>query len=481
MNNNYKKKLFLSVGFTLLLTLLLGTCGTCYAWQLPKSNIEPGPFITKYGGSMTTDQKNKFTNNMNRFLNETNFDTYLISIGGRGSSVDQSYIHGFNKSDINGNITNVNNLNYMSIPLQSNSGKAVYLTGNYSVVNISNGCYGLSGSQLRGHYIFWSNDLSTSVTGPHETTQILGPFQEPNYFTFTYPANSTAYQVNGLNETYYTITSGYQSYLGSIFDSAYVGKIDYQLGTWNGNSYSFSTYKNVYNYNRNGYFPTWASGTTTRDNNGRYTTYFYLDLLNQSNNVVILRITPRLSDLNTLYMYFYCFDGHTHVVSGIIYPNNTFSGDYIQQYNEQEQTNTITSQSNQNTQDLQDTLTDDSQVEDMQNEFFNSGDLMENVGFHPLENPFVEFLDTIIRGVQNTLLGTGNQTLDISFMGSTQRLHSEDFVLPNNALTTFIHLLCNGWFIFHLAKYGFELFHWINTGRLQNLVNEANMKTYFWF
>lgn len=476
-----KKKIITGLSSILLFTLLLGCFGTSYAWQLPKSNIEPGPFITKYGSSMTTSEKNTFTNNFNQFLNETNFDTYFIAISGQGSKVDQSYIMGFNKSDINGEIRNVNNLNYMSVPLNSNSGQRCGLQNSYRVSNISNISAGLSGSQFRGHYLFWSNDLSSTVTGPHETETILGPFQEPNYFTFTYPANSVGYQVNGLSETYYTVTSGYQTYLGSIYDSAYVGKIDYQLGSWNGNSYSFSTYKNVYNYNKNGYFPTWASGTTTRDNNGRYTTYFYLDLLNQNNNVVVLRISPLLSDLNTLYMYFYCFDGHTHVISGIIYPTNTFSGDYIQQYNQQEQINTITSQSNQNTQDLQDTITDDSKVDSMLEETLSGDKIINDIGFNFIVNPFEDIIKNTLIGFTNALLGSGNETINFSIYNHNYAIHSEDFTLPNGALKSFISLLCNAFVVYNICKYGFKLYEWINTGRIQNLVNEQNRHQYYLF
>ena len=444
---NKKKYLFATLCM-LLLTLLLGACGTCYAWQLPKSNIEPGPFITKYGASMTTDEKNKFTTYFNRFLSETSFDTYFIAISGRGSYINQSYIVGFNKSDINGNITNVNNLNYMSVPLNSNSGQRCSLQGSsYSVSNISNVNSALSGSQLRGKYLFWSNDLSSTVTGPHETETILGPFQEPNYFQFTYPANSTGYQVNGLQNTYYSINSGYQTYIGQIYDSAYVAKVEYQIGSWNGNSYSFTKFKTLYNYNNDGYFPTWASGTTTRDNNGRYTTYYYLDTQLNFNNIFIVRITPRLSDLNTLYTYFYCTDGHTNIVSGIIYPLNTFSGDYNQQYNQQQDTNNFIQQSQNNTDEIKDTITDDSQVQNNLDEFVSGDNLLNEFGYSPIENPFTSVIVDVCSDLKDVLLGSGNQTLNISWGGRTQYLHSEDFIFPDGILFTLIHLICNGFFI----------------------------------
>lgn len=445
------KKKFLILLSILSVMLFVGSFSSCYAWQLPKSNIEPGPFITKYGGSMTTDQKNKFTNNMNRFLSETNYDTYLISIGGRGSSVDQSYINGFNKSDINGNITNVNNLNYMSIPLQSNSGKAVYLTGNYSVVNISNGCYGLSGSQLRGKYIFWSNDLSDSVTGPHETSEILGPFQEPSYFVFTYPANSNAYTINGMNNTYYSITSGYQIYLGSLFDSSNTGFIEYRIGSWNGRNYQFNMWDTWFAYDRDGFFPAWAPATTTQ-NDGRYTTYLYFNTNNNNNNIFEFkfrnRLTEDLTNDEPIYAYFYCLNGNTNIVNGVIYPNNTFSGDYNQQYEQQQQNNNIIGSITDSINDLNNNNNENTDRIIDSISTFNSGDTsMINFGNEPgLTDPSSNFVTYLLNRITTIFLGDyTNSYLDIPFYSTTYRVRASQLYLPS-ALYTLISMIVLIWF-----------------------------------
>lgn len=321
---------------------------------------------------------------------------------------------------------------------------------------------------------------------PYQSVDIL-ILEEPNYFTFSYPSNSIGYNVNGLSNIFYSITSGYQIFIGSFYDSANLQSIDYQIGSWNGSNYIFSNFKNLYNYNRDGFFPSWSPGTSTQDNNGRYRTNLYFNTYNNDNNIFVYKFTSRFSNIEPLYAYFYCVNGYTNIISGVIFPSNTFSGDYNSIYDSQQNTNNIiggiTENQDNNTDKITDTLTDDSNVQNELGGFF-SGDadqFANKIGYNIVENPFISVVERVCRGVTNVILGTDQASLQIGFGGQNYILRSQDFILPDNAITTFIHLMCNGFLVWIIYKYGFKLFEWIREGRLNNLVNEANDHQYYWF
>ena len=152
--------------------------------------------------------------------------------------------------------------------------------------------------------------------------------------------------INGQSQwTYDVIDSIYNQPLGTIKDSLYVRKIRYRYGTWNGTTRTYvnGAWQTLYDYNRNGTLPTYFNGSTTHDSNYVYTTRIDLNTNGQDNNILQLEIISSDPDIHANKSgFYYIRDNHTALINGVIYPNNTFSGDYINEYNQQEQNNNIT-------------------------------------------------------------------------------------------------------------------------------------------
>lgn len=283
---------------------------------------------------------------------------------------------------------------------------------------------------------------------------------------------------------------GHDSEFGSIKDADNIDTIKYRIAYYNNGLGKFTDYGNwltYYDFNVDGVIWNKFPGAIT-NNNGVYTLRLLLNTTNYQNCLIQWQISPIDTDLVTLYGDFYLQNTKTKYgtiegdTSGTIYifPSTTFSGDYANEYNQQEQDN-INQENNDKIIDSINDINNDDQVDGMLSDFFNSGDLMNDIGYSPLENPFTSVILDILEQTTDVLLGDGNVTLDISFGGEEIILHSQDFNFPNSTLFTLIHLICNGFFIYGLYKYGFKLYEWINSGRLQNLVNEANDHQYYWF
>lgn len=173
----------------------------------------------------------------------------------------------------------------------------------------------------------------------------------------------------------------------------------------------------------------------------------------------------------------------SRVLTYIFLPENaTISGGTItdagsgDNYTNQDSTNDIINNINNSTNDINNTLTDTSEANDTINNFF-SGDadsFANSIGYSPIENPFVAIIRNTLTSLVNVFLGNGNVTLQISWAGENITLNSDDFTLPSGPIKTFIALICNGFLLWAIVKYGFVLYQWINSGRLQNMVNEVN-------
>lgn len=170
------------------------------------------------------------------------------------------------------------------------------------------------------------------------------------------------------------------------------------------------------------------------------------------------------------YTNFYIKNNNTVVSNGVINPSQTFSGDYKDKYDNdidnQEDVNNISEA-------IDDTVLDDSEVDNMLSEFNTSGDILDSLGYSPLENPFTTVILDVITQLTDVLLGSGNVTLDISAFDLEMVLHSESFVLPNGLIKIFVSLVSNGFMIWIIYKYGFKLYMEINTGKFKNLIDET--------
>lgn len=166
----------------------------------------------------------------------------------------------------------------------------------------------------------------------------------------------------------------------------------------------------------------------------------------------------------------YINDSHTVITNGVVDPNNTFSGDYKDEYDSiidnQQDVNNISEA-------IGDTILDDSEVDNMLSGFNTSGDILNTLGYSPIENPFSSVILRVIQALNDVLLGSGDVTLNLSAFELDMEINSSDFTLPNGLIKNFVSLVSNGFMIWVIYKYGFKLYMMINTGKFKNLIDET--------
>lgn len=488
---DYKKKFFLNLLFMLLLTLLLGSWSTCYAVE--KGQIQNLAY-------------NWYTN----YMNWTD-ETTRQFITAKDSGFD--------------NVSELFNSNYGIIATRYNSTEFyVYIVpNNYSTNNqqyISNNNYGWYIYEI-GWIRFTSNSISSlkrnSVTGGRHGSNIdvvytdfdiyngnnssssivynagyytpswfdlTGDYYSSMVWEFSPTSNSQTVTINGGNQwQYHAITGGWNIYLGSITDSEWVDKIQYRVGYWNNTLNQFSpvsssTYT-IYDYSKNG--PLYKYWTSTNNGN-TYTTGIYLDTYKYQNCVLQLVITSEVpNELTTIYYDYLITNSKTYINAGIFYPNLTFSGDYVQDYNNQTETN----QEQDNTDNIIDSINDindDSQVDDILDGYFSGdyNDMANQWGFNPFQNPYYDFLKSVLFGICDVLADQRNVTLDISFFGRSIILHSEDFVTPNNLITQFVKYVLIFFYLYGCFKFFYSVIISFETADIETIKQKIGTDEFYY-
>ena len=166
----------------------------------------------------------------------------------------------------------------------------------------------------------------------------------------------------------------------------------------------FSNLDNIsitqYRYNRgNGWVEVsdWATDDFTGYNVQDDILTYTIDVSKISaDTLVLFNFTPNnIEDFTNQTFALYIKSGYTVIQNGVIYPAQTFSGDYYNNYNDDSNTDKIVDNNKNDSDKIVDTLTDTSEVDSQLNEFL-SGDLANNLGYSPLENPFSSFLYNIL-------------------------------------------------------------------------------------
>ena len=201
-------------------------------------------------------------------------------------------------------------------------------------------------------------------------------------------------------------------------------------------------------------------------------TIFYIQLLLQNHG----------HNFGTYELYYYVYDNHTNVVGGVVYPNITFSGDYGNSYNQQQQTNNITGSVEDSTQEIKDTLTDTSGVNDLINENL-SGDINTwgtKIGYTPIDNPFTTFLLNLVRRVYNALTQRGNVRLDFNHHGTTDWfINSSDFVTPDSPIKTLVKWCLVFLYIYGNYKYFHHLLTLVETARIDEAISTLGTDEFY--
>ena len=464
---------------TLLLVLLLGLFTTSYATDITLNQLKN--FCVNVGIKQGISQSNMqnwvdnssafafLETNLTNKLKNSSYQLYILSGG------FNVYVYVFDYS-INNKIV-VRNTSDVDI---TTSG-----SGTYYQVRVNDNTWSYSGNANNQNYNVTKNGLYYSELNMYngwgstiwrsapvywtDSSIFDGPYQDSLPFTFISEV--------GLG------TVSYNNYDYTLFEVPYG---DLLLGQLYVPSGTIVNYQDIINY-----YWRWNNWQTRELDSSN----IYLQLISNDDGDLSFNVKLKSDYIypNTYYQYIWsdhttepyqitdggCYikDIHTVIVNGVVDPYQTFSGDYLDEYN-----NDLENQDmQQNLQDQTDQLLDSSEVDSILGGFSSSGDILDAFGYSPIENPFVVVIRNVFVGLNDVLLGSGNQTLDLSSFGMQLVLHSEDFVLPDNIITTFIHLVCNGFFVYGLYKYGFKLIQWINTGRLQNLLDETSGSTNYLF
>lgn len=492
---DYKKKFFLKLSFMLLLTLLLGFWSTCYA--------------DSYKDWTVADLKNCFYNiGMYKEMNENDviqqiedfnedIETMVISMnnnsnvfmsvetGSPGNAVIEIYcnneetIHPYWYSN---RITNWGTAKNKTTRNTFNLGN-----GTHNNTTSISSTYAFNYSDV----VYTTNDIYNSSNGNTVITSrgyipsdLFEGYYQNIVWQFSPTSNSQTVTINGGNQwQYHAITGGWNIYLGSITDSEWVEKIQYRVGYWNNTLNQFSpvsssTYT-IYDYSKNG--PLYKYWTST-NNNGVYTTGIYLDTYKFQNCILQLVITSQQpNELTTIYYDYLITNSKTYINGGIFYPNLTFSGDYVQDYNNQTETN----QQEDNTNNIIDSINDindDSQVDDILNGYFSGdyNDMANQWGFNPFQNPYYDFLKSVLFGICDVLADQRNVTLDISFFGRSIILHSEDFITPNNLITQFVRYVLIFFYIYGCFKFFYSVIISFETADIETIKQKIGTDEFYY-
>lgn len=268
---------------------------------------------------------------------------------------------------------------------------------------------------------------------------------------------------------------GHDTEFGVIIDADNIDTIKYRIAYYNNGLGKFTDYGNwlnYYDFNVDGVIWNKFPGAIT-NNNGVYTLRLLLNTTNYQNCLIQWQISPIDIDLVTLYGDFYLqntktkygtIDGDT---SGTIYifPSTTFSGDYANAYNQQEQDNINQENTDKiinSVDNINDSITSTEGSDDLINSYL-SGDIdswSSDLGYHPFENPFTSFLYNLVVNVYDALTRRGNVVLDFNHHNTTGWvINTDDFITPNSPLKNLIK-----WSMIFFYLYGnYKFFHYLLT------------------
>ena len=471
-----KKKISILL-LLLLAVLFIGSFSTSYARNVTLTESDIDKVIEYYVSGTTVINSYKEKLHLKLQAVYDNFDSCTIVVDNNVNAYVTITLYGYNRNEVV-SISNNKNLNYMSLSMASNS-KHMYTGWQYNL-NGGNNIYQNNltgsitfgtGSHLRTTYLCVSTDLGNNLfTGPWESTDIIWAEK------FVFSPTSTNFDICSIQG----LTTPSQVYVydrsnGHILTIGYLEQ--------------FSFLDNItvlrYRYSKtNGWFETSSYAT---DNFNGYNVQddiltYTIDIDNiSSDTLVLFSFQPNDEQFVNQDFWLYIKSSNTVINNGVIIPDDTFTDNYYNNYNNDTNTDKIVDNNTNDTDKITDTLTDDSQVDNILGNNFSGDNLLNNIGYNPIANPFSTIILNTMTNFTDALLGSGSQTLSFTIFNNTITISSDDFALPNGELRNFISLICNGFLVYEICKYGFKLYQWINTGRIQNLVNEANNHQYYLF
>ena len=435
-----KKKQIIGLG-TLLLVCLLGLFTTSYASGYTLTRVDSDKIAAKYNYSSA--KATGFWNAINDAQN--NYDTIVINC--YTANYGTWLLTAFNSSQVT-NMTNVENINYMTVTCSGTSSQYGNDGNNYWKINRDNQNWTLgSGSQKRSAYMFISNNFYTYENAPWENIEVIGPFTAP--FSFVEASTDTYADVWSYEDVpFYTATNNEDLYIGNLIvpdsvvaELTHYNNFYYRYGTWQFRELpSNSIYLEYLGEQNNSYY---------------FETYLKKDYFYE-NTLYNIVWTDYSTDPYTLASAnFYIKNINTVITNGVLDTSQTFSGDYYQQYEqEQQDIKDIDNIS----QGVADVILDDSEVNTILDNFNTSGEIAAYFGYQNFnedqDSVFFEGKDIIFYCISETieeLMRSGDEHINISFHGEPYRtIHSRYFKTPSDNML-FIFLK---WFLTFAGCYG---------------------------
>ena len=432
------KKKSLVLLFTLLLALFLGSLSTCYAFdQIDLKNFCYNYMTIKDG--KTTAHTLDWIDRSSAFSSLDSFctpyydnDNYKILLIGQGGN-----IYFLKKSSESTQKLVLRNTSSIDITANGYSGYHVW-TNDFS--NTDSNYTSVYFNNLKNSYfytddnIYYNNNVYFSAPKYYPNQHIFDEYYTRDKWIFT--PNGTNGTVNGVNnENFSIISASWNTYLGSICNSQHVQKIYVSFATYNQPTGTWIPAGNsilLYDYDRDGNIALYFSGSSSSDGTN-WTTGLYYKTINRQNCILTLRIlSTAVESWATIVHNYYISNDYTYITGGVVYPNLTFSGDYNNEYNNQNNEN-ITQE---NHDDLINTLTDST----------FSGDV--SLPTIEIEDPTGDFFTWFYTQFVSVLNNNNNTYITIPIWNTDYRVYSNVFVLPNGILREFIQarLVVGCWF-----------------------------------
>lgn len=468
-----KKKLniFLLPLLVVLFISLLGTIS--YAKELTLNDVKNfcvNYYKFQYG-------ENADTTNLINNLNTTTTENFLQSwVNSAKNSQGRYILSGVNGYVLywiyDGNATNLNKYGpyYNSYNIYINTSYLTRWRQRYSVYDYSNEGWSAYDTQvgLNNRYFFYTDTNiytnSTIANGSikynagYMTPSNLfeGPFKD-DYFTFLVNSSLNSIEIGGNEVPYYDLQTNQA-------ESFILG----QLGLAKNYDYS-ELFEYRYKYGK------WVLNNIRKiDNIGT--------IINDLVSVTIKGEWVNSNTLYTLTMYskpdtdfenfsqpFYITNRNTIISNGALDLDNTFSGDYYNNYN-----------NDTNTEQIINNINNDSEIVDMLNDF-TSGDFAGTLGYEERENPFNTFILAFIYNVCDRLLSEEDVYWDYSMHGEpARRIYASDFTTPETPLKVFIRLSMTFgalYLVYVQLRHYIEL---INEGNAAKVLHDVDADVYFY-
>ena len=292
-----KKKFFFVALCTLLLTLLLGLCGTCYA-SIDEVDLKNFcyNFMTKKDG-FTESQASNWIDNSQSFASLSsscsayfNNDNYKILLIGLQGNIYFLVKSNFDYKLVIRDTTNIN------ITANGYSGYQVHTADSNWISSYSSAYM----NNLKNGYfytddnMYYNNNIYYSAPKYYPDSHIFDEYYSRYKFEFS-PLGELVRIYGHTQNYFYLRTAGYDIDYGSFVDCNNISKIQYRFATYNTNlqrynSFSDSSWYTLYDYNRDGLFMHKFPNAT--NNNGVVTSSIHIDTHNHAYDLMQIKFTP---------------------------------------------------------------------------------------------------------------------------------------------------------------------------------------------